>query len=73
MTIHSEKSSMFPSHDRRANEELSHSAELIKEIANSGGRIEYYITLSGGMGFELDSALVSELSALNASLAVEVL
>lgn len=58
---------------RSTNEELSRSATTIKEIANTGGRIEYYISLSAGAGFELDHATISDLSALKIGLSIEAL
>ncbi|WP_374981436.1 hypothetical protein PSGK_10680 [Pseudomonas solani] len=58
---------------RSANEELSSSAELFKDIVDTGGRIEYYISFSVGAGLELDSALISDLSALKIGLSIEAL
>ncbi|WP_134163401.1 hypothetical protein [Pseudomonas citronellolis] len=58
---------------RSANEELQRSGELIREVVATGGRIEYYVSLSGGMGFEFDGSLISELSELKISLAVEAI
>lgn len=58
---------------RSANEELQRSGELIREVVATGGRIEYYVSLSGGMGFEFDGSLILELSELKISLAVEAI
>lgn len=58
---------------KSANEELQRSGELIREVVATGGRIEYYVSLSGGMGFEFDGSLISEFSELKISLAVEAI
>lgn len=54
-----------------ANQELMRSHELVEEITRTYGRIEFYISLSKGQGFELESSVVSEISVLKASLSVE--
>lgn len=58
---------------KSTNEELTRSAELVKEIVDTGGRIEYYISFSVGAGFEFDNALISDISALKIGLSIEAL
>lgn len=55
------------------NEELSRSAKIIKQVVDTGGRIEYYISFSVGAGFELSHVFISDLSVLKIGLSIEAL